>query len=138
MQTVGTATPIVCLTAPDGEVGRGAFLNAATCPRTAAELADLLTIAAEQLNPPPKFEGQQEVTKFVSDAGEDCPDGNCEPAVNETPAPVDGTLQPVVPRRPANALAIVIALGVLLSAGGIALGVSTGKIPLPDAFTDRL
>ena len=146
-QAVGTATPIVCLTAPDGEVGRGALLNAKTCPKTINELVDMLNIAAEQLNPPPQFEGQKEVSHFVTESGapvnlpvaQPCPDGNCEPDTSVAPAPIDGTVPSVVPRRPIQQQILPIVLA-LLAVGGVAVGVSArnGTLKLPSLSDDRL
>lgn len=133
---VGTATPIFVVTGPGGEIAAdgsaGLFMNAMSCPKTAAECVDVICEAIEHYNPPPKFEGQTKETPLVReitfpDLGsvEQCGPDGCPPAVAPQPAPIEGQLTPIMPRRPfvpgmwvsaavcAIGCAIVIAFGVL-------------------------
>jgi hypothetical protein len=141
IQAVGNKTPIVCLTAPDGEVGRGALMNADVMPRSAGELADVLVTAVRQLNPPIKeavsdplksslqFEqatptGAMLTTTAIVPAltmqapsAEQCPDGNCPvQPIQQQPSVIEGSLKPIVP-RPDDGLATLAGYGV----GGLAL-----------------
>lgn len=116
IKKVGTATPIVWLTKPDGETLVGLNANTLSKLRTPGELADLLVAGIEQANPAPVFAGQSTATPIVRD----CPDGQCTPSVpNVSPGPVQPELSEVVPQRPVSPY-VAIAFGTL-AAGGLAL-----------------
>ncbi len=122
VKAVGTATPIVCLTGPDGRLiaedgGRGVFVNAASCPASAGEMADLLYQGADQLNPRPKFEGTHSALWGEADP---CPGPYCPTPGPETPTPiVEPSLPSIVPNRNVVSSRWLLPLGGLIAVGAV-------------------
>lgn len=137
IKKVGTATPIVWLTKPDGETLVGLNANTLSKLRTPGELADMLVAGIEQANPAPVFAGQSDSTPLVRD----CPDGQCTPSgPNVSPGPVQPELSEVVPHTPLSphvALAIALSLVVLSVIGVLLLALGLmprGAVPSNQLF----
>ncbi len=151
VQAVGNATPIVCLTAADGDVSHGVYLNYTTLSKlkNSGELADILMAGANQLSPTPQFDNHPNPvsqtnsilyessakcprcgTSGVSAVG-DCP--NCTPKPTPTPGPsptnvpVDGTLSEVKPNTAGDLGSVAVAISAALGLAAAGLGAAVYK-----------
>lgn len=107
VEKVGTATPIVVVSGPDGKIladgTAGMFVNAKSCPKTAGGVVDMICDSVARFNPPIKVEGQTEATPFVRETASvsQCGPDGCKPPSDpfSTPPPKDGSLTSVVPSQ---------------------------------------